>query len=318
MNAATLLLTAALALGGPQDEVAQHVNPGQITLDLCLVDIVDERDVPALDAGRLLTVEYREGDIVDAGDLLATIDDREAVARRDVAKFDLQAAEGRASNEVNIKFAIASQRVALFEFKQSEEANKKQPGTISKTEMARLWFQHERAKYQIEQARKEKEISEIESLGAKAQLIGAELVLDRRKISAPIGGVVVDVYRKDGDWVEPGEPVLHIVYLERLRVKGTVDAKAYSPAELDSKPVSVEVELSRGRRETFEGKIVFVDPQIDQRGNFNIWAEVNNRIEAGHWILQPGRIGTMTIELGPGIDPGAEVGQFPEADTTLR
>jgi len=318
MNAATLLLTAALTLGGPQDKVARSANPAEVILPRCLVDIVDQRDVPALDAGRLLTVEYHEGDIVDAGTLLATIDDREAIARRDVAKFELQAAKGKASNDVNIKFAIASKKVAWFEYNQKKEANHKQPGTISKTELSQLWFQYERARYQIEQANKEIEISKIEALGAEAQLRGAELVLGRRRISAPIGGVVVEVYRKDGDWVEPGDPVMHIVFLERLRVKGTVDAKNYSPAELDSRPVSVEVELSRGRRETFEGKIVFVDPQIDQRGHFDVWAEVNNRVETGHWILQPGREGSMTIDVGPDIDPNAEVGQFPATGTIVR
>lgn len=316
MNAATLLLTAALALGGPQDEVARNAAPGQMTLNHCLVDIIDEREVPALDAGQLLTVEYREGDIVDAGTLLATIDDREAKARRDAAMYDRDAAKEKATNDVNVQFAKASQKVALFEYKSSEEANKKHPGTISKTEMARLWFQHERAKFQIDQAQHEMKVSSIEEHAADARLAEAELALARRQINAPISGVVVEVYRKDGDWVEIGEPVMHLVYLERLRVKGTVDAKTYSPSELDSKPVTVEVELARGRKEKFDGKIVFVDPQIDQRGHFNVWAEVNNRVEDGHWILQPGREGNMTIDLGPGA-PG-QAGRLSEADTSLR
>ncbi len=316
MNAATLLLSTILALGGPQDEVARNNAPGQLSLDSCLIDIVDERDVPALDAGRLQTVEYREGDIVDLGDLLATIDQREAEARREQAMHERDAAKEKATNEVNKDFAVASQKVAWFEYQVSLEANKKHPGTISKTEMAKFWFQHERARYQIKQAEHEMDISKIEVLAAEARLHEADLALERRQIVAPISGVVVELYHKDGDWVEPGEPVMHLVFLERLRVKGTVDAKQFAPSELDNKPVSVDVELSRGRTETFDGKIVFVDPQIDQRGHFNVWAEVNNRVEDGHWILQPGREGTMTINLGLGNDN--QVGQFPEANTTVR
>lgn len=316
MNAATLLLSTLVVLGGPQDEVARNNAPGQLMIDDCLIDIVDERDVPALDAGRLQTVEYREGDIVDLGDLLATIDQREAEARRKQAMHDRDAAKEKATNDVNKKFAEASERVALYEYKVSEAANKKHRGTISLVEMTKFWFQHERAIYQIDQAEHEMVVSKIEALAAEARLHEAELVLERRQIVAPISGVVVELYHKDGDWVEPGEPVLHLVFLERLRVKGTVDAKQYSPSELDNKPVSVDVELSRGRKETFEGKIVFVDPQIDQRGHFNVWAEVSNRVEGGHWVLQPGREGSMTINLGPGSDN--EVGQFSEADTTVR
>ncbi len=318
MNTATLLLTAALVLGGPQDEVARNANPGQLIISRCYVDIVDERDVPALDAGRLSTVEYREGDSVDAGALLASIDDREAKARRDAAMYERDAAKEKTNNDVNVKFAEASKMVARFEYLQSKEANDKQPGTISRTEMARQWFQHQRAVYQIEQAHHEMGISEIEALAAEAQFQVAELALERRKILASIGGMVVKVYHDTGDWVEPGEPVLHIVFLERLRVKGTVDAKAYSPTELDSKPVSFEVELARGRRETFEGKIVFVNPQINGQDHFEVWAEVDNRIEAGRWVLQPGSQGPMTIEIGAGIDAGTEVGQFPDNTTTVR
>jgi hypothetical protein len=64
-------------------------------------------------------------------------------------------------------------------------------------------------------------------------------------------------------------------------------------------PVTVEIAAAGGQTATFNGKIVFVDPEVGVYGQ-RVSAEVENRKDnGGHWLLRPG-VGlkpTMTIQL---------------------
>ncbi len=315
MHAAAVYLTSALALAGQfdgQDRAAAQ----QPNVVRGIVYILEEREVPAPEPGQLLSVEFREGDYVDKGTLLGTIDDRDAQAQRDVVQFELDAAQAEADNDVNIRFARESRNVAKFEYLRAYNANKKAPGAVSDSELAQLYFQHSRAKLQIEQAEHELEVAKLTARAGQARLKQAELAIERRQITAPISGMIVTVFNKNGDWVEQGEPVMHIVFLERLLVKGRIDSRAYSYSELIDRPVTAELELARGRREQFTGKIVFANPQINDSLTFEVWAEVDNRMENGHWLLEPGREGLLTIDVGNAAADGARpaVGQQPGSD----
>ena len=47
----------------------------------------------------------------------------------------------------------------------------------------------------------------------------------RRRILAPIGGMVVDVFRRQGEWVDPGVAVLRILRIDKLRVEAFLSAR---------------------------------------------------------------------------------------------
>ena len=95
-----------------------------------------------------------------------------------------------------------------------------------------------------------------------------------------------------GEWVQAGETVVHVVQMDVLRAEGSLNVSEYVPYEIIGKPVTVEVELDRGRTMTFPGKIVFVDPMIRPNGTYIVRAEVENRVENGQWILRPGMTAT--------------------------
>jgi macrolide-specific efflux system membrane fusion protein len=103
---------------------------------------------------------------------------------------------------------------------------------------------------------------------------------------------------RPGEWVEPGNEVLRLVRLDRLRIEGFLNASDFSPSEVSNRPVRVTVELARGRKETFQGKIVFVNPLVQAGGVYRVWAEVVNRMENNQWLLRPGLLAEMTIDVG--------------------
>jgi macrolide-specific efflux system membrane fusion protein len=306
MHASLYLLTAAVALTGPP---AQHVGTparpaaaaGQLTLDRCLVSIVQngEVDVPAEEPGKLVTMEIKEGRDVEAGTLLAKIDDTLPQAQREERQYELAVAKEQAENDVNVRFAKASFRVAEAELTQALEANKKAPGAITQAEIRRLSLTLEKTRLQIEQSEMEQRVN-ANTAGAKgARLKELEGVIARREITAPISGRVVEVLKDNGEWVNPGDTVLKLLRLDILRVEGFISASEFSAEQIDNKPVMVRVQLANGAPEEFIGKISYVDSRVQSDGTFRVYAEVRNRRNQSdtHWLLRPGSIANMTIDV---------------------
>lgn len=307
MHASLIILSSLLSLTGPQEppgatpRARAAAAPTRITLEQCLVSIVQngEVDVPAEEPGKLIAMEIKEGRDVEAGTLLAKIDDTLPQAQREERGYELAVAKEQAENDVNVRFAKASARVAEAELLQAQEANKRAPGAITQAEIRRLSLTLEKTRLQIEQAEMEQRIN-ANTAGAKAaRLKELEGVIARRGITAPISGRVVEVMKDRGEWVNPGDTVLKLLRLDTLKVEGYVSAAEFSAAQIDHKPVTVRVRVANSQVEEFEGKIVYVDSRIKSDGRYLIYAEVvNRRNPAGtHWLLQPGSAAEMSIDV---------------------
>lgn len=292
--AALLGLTAVLSSMGAVLE-ADEPTSVEARLTHCLVSLIDDVRVPAQEAGVLIALEAREGLDVEAGTLLARINDSKAQYQRDIALAQQQMAQEKARNDVDVRYAEAAAKVAEYEYRVNEEANEKVPGARSLTELKRLLLAHHRAVLQIEQSQHMQKLAQMEAEGKSAEVAAAEDEIQRRQIRAPLGGQIVEVAPHLGEWVQPGDAVLRIVRLDRVRIEGFVQAADIAPAEISGRPVRVTARLERGRVEMFEGKIVFVHPFVQPGGSFRVWAEVVNRMEGGHWLLRPGSEVDMTI-----------------------
>ncbi len=296
-TAALLLSTAILPAFSQQRREAPALRAGQETVHNCLVTLIDEAEVPAQEEGSLLEIMVREGQQVAKDEVLAQIDDRKVRMAENVARYELEAAKAEASNNVNVRYAQAAADVANAEYQQAMDANRKMPNTHPAAELRRLLLEHRKFSLQIEQSEHELNLAGLTAKVKEAQLEAASADVDRRKIKAPIDGIVVKRYRRVGEWVRPGDPLLRLVRADHLRIEGYLDATKVAPSEVADQPVTITVELSNGRRENFPGKIVFVSPLVEAGMQFLVHAEVVNRQENNYWLLRPGLPADMTIQL---------------------
>ena len=267
------------------------------TIEHCLVSLVDEVQLPAEDQGVLATVDVQEGDRVTKGQVVARIDDTQAQKQRQAAEIEYREAKSQAENDVIIRAAIASAGVARAEYDKALEANRREPGAIPEIEVRRLHLTHERSVLQIEQAE-----LDFATAGSTAEVKATALALahdgiKRRQLDSPIAGQVVRIYRHAGEWSQPGEPVMHIVRMDKLRVEGFLNANEYSALEVRDRPVTIHVHLERKRTERFEGTVKFVSPMVEANGQYRIWAELENKPIGQHWLVQPGMTATMTVHV---------------------
>jgi macrolide-specific efflux system membrane fusion protein len=287
-----------LALGAAVWAQQSTPAPVESRLQRCLVSLIDDVKVPAEAAGVLVSVEAREGLQVEVGTLLAKVDDNQVKFQKSVAEADLKVSKEKADNDVNKRYAAAAMKVAQAEYAMNLAANASVPGTKSKVELQKLALTVEQARLQIEQSEHEQTVAKFETEGFVAKVDLANDEIRRRHLKAPISGEVVEVLMRAGEWVEPGEQVLRIVRMDRLRIEGFLNAADFSPSEVSNRPVRVTVNLARGRAAIFQGKIVFVNPLVDAGGVYRVWAEVVNRRDGDQWLLRPGLLADMTIDVG--------------------
>jgi len=324
MQVALITLSTVLLLTGPQPARAREAHRETYTADNCRITLIEDVDVPAQEAGvlrnlktlvpdaagNLVPQEVREGMEVSANQVLGQIDDRMEAKLKKVSEYKLQVAEKQAENDINVRYAKAATDVAAAEIEQAKEANLMTPGTVARAELRRMALAHEQARLQIEQSVHELEVDKVSVLVRKAEDEVADLQLERRRIIAPLDGIVVERYVNVGEWVKPGDPVLRIIRIDRMRVEGFVDASQVRRPEIEGQEVNVR--FSTGRRgpksagaieEPIKGRVVFASP-IVEAGRFLVQAEVDNvwvpdpaLPKGGYWLLQSGLTVDMDIVL---------------------
>ena len=273
---------------------AQQQEP---TLERCLVSLVDEAKVPAEEPGVLVQLLIARGDLVTNGQVIARIDDDQPQMEKRKAQAEHDQAVAKSKSDVDVRFAIASEDVAKVELEKALDANKRSEKAIPEVEVNRLRLNQKKSELQIEQAKLEQSLSTLAAVSKGVEVEAAENGIERRLIRSPLDGVVEDVAKHQGEWMQPGDMLAHVLRTDKLRVEGYVDAARWDPEDVRDRPVTVEVALANDRREQFKGRIVFVSSLVESGGDYRVFAEVENRQAAAskQWLLRAGQTARMTI-----------------------
>ncbi|QDT01040.1 HlyD family secretion protein [Adhaeretor mobilis] len=270
---------------------------GDPTYDDVRIKVQDDIDIPAEEEGVLITMNVREGTRVKQGDIIGTIDDRLPKAQRVIAEFSLEAARARADDDIEEKYAKKAAEVAKTDWEQDLEAERRSPGAVAAIQIRRKKLDWERSILQIEKAEKDQFLSEKEVNIKVAELGAADVSLERRTIKAPFDGDVQTVYRHQSEWVNPGEPILRLLKLDTMHVECFVDSSKFDPVDIAGKPVTVRVDLARGRKASFEGRIIYVSQSVQSDGHYLVRADVANERAGDYWLIRPGLLASMTIHV---------------------
>ena len=122
---------------------------------------------------------------------------------------------------------------------------------------------------------------------ASARLASARLAREKSTIQAPWSGHVAARHVEQGDYLQPGQPVVGLVADARLKVRAPVAAPDAPLVEV-GRPVEVMVEGFRG--EVFTGEIVRVGATLDESSRT---LQVEALIDNGDGRLKAGMYGRM-------------------------
>ena len=262
---------------------------GPVEVESVVLRLLEEAEVPAQEAGVVTNVAVREGQRVKQGELLTQIDDQVARLAAEAAQSQYQIAQAKAMNDVRIRFAKKSLEVSAAELRRSTDSIERFAKSVSQSQLDVEELTVQRNQLEAEQAEHEQHVAKLEMNAKANELSAARAAVARRRITAPFDGVIVQVYVRKGEWVEPGQQALRIVNVDRLKAEGFVPA-SLATADLDGKPVRLAVEPNDEQQ--FTGAIVFVSPEVDPiTGQVRVWAEIENR----DGRLRPGQPARMVV-----------------------
>jgi multidrug efflux system membrane fusion protein len=209
------------------------------------VEAVDAAEIRPRVTGHLNKVHYREGGLVEKGQLLFTIDDREYAAAADGARADLARADARVT--------LAKQELTRAESLISARA-------VSQGEL-------ESRQVEFQQA-------EADKLSAQARLTQAELNLSFTRVRAPFAGRAGAALVNPGNVVSPNASLLTtLVSVDPIYVTFTGDERAYlryqdlaragNRASSRDAPNPVLVGLANEEGYPHKGEMDFVDNALD-------------------------------------------------------
>ena len=184
--------------------------------------------------------------------------------QKTISQIKHEAAKAQAESDIDIRFADKSAEVAWYEYLKDQRGQReghKGPfpeSNSTKAETGRRKGPAWESKRRSNDRRQSAFESDTKAGRSRGRRLEHRAAADR----APFDGVVTNVYRHPGEWVAPGDPVIKVIQVDRLRIEGSLSAAEYDPPEIDGRPVTIEAELAHGRKVTFTGKVVFVSPLV--------------------------------------------------------
>ena len=228
-------------------------------------------------AGLVVEMDVEEGDRVEAGDVVARLDDERARASLD-----------RASSEVAAAEAEIEQRTAELDEARRDLSRQREleaRGSVNRAELdAAETLVSSRAAL-LARARAD--------LGmARADLVLARRTLADMRIEAPFGGRVVRTSTDIGEWVGVGVTVCTIVSLEALEARIDVPEGIVWALERSGEPVELALPAVRG---PMHGSVLSVVPEADSLSRL---FPVRLEVEDPEGVLRPGMSLTAMVPTG--------------------
>jgi multidrug efflux pump subunit AcrA (membrane-fusion protein) len=280
------ILIAAACLGADSERQDKLLD-----VDWVQITLIDEVELAAREPGQVVQLSVVEGQLVKEDELLAQIDDTEPQILKRRAQVEAAIAKRQASNDVKVRFARKSHEVAQAELQRAKESVEKFAKSVSETELDRLRLAAERTLLEVEQAEHDQQVAALTYDLKQTEVDVAERSIDRKKVVSPLTGMIVELKRRRGEWVQPGDVVARLVRIDRVRAEGFVPANQVTPDLLGS-PAKLEIDLPGKPKSEFTGKIAFVSPEVNPvNGEVRIWAEIENR----DFLLRPGLKAKLTI-----------------------
>ena len=276
---------AAAAIGQPPRSAPPDDTNFLVLDELQKIIEIEKSNVAALREGVIKQIEMKIGAEVKKGMAIGYLVDEAAVLA--VAKAQLTADVKSPLATANAKQQLAETIVA-----NNIRLNKRGSNLVSQEEVRKAEAELAVAEALVDEAKEKTQID-------KADLDLAKRVVEEHAIRAPISGVITDAQKHPGESVRAGEPVVHMVNLDRLRVF------AYVPLEYAFKikpgaAVEIQPKITAAgnlpiERKKFVGKVTFIDPTIQAINEVavRIYADFKNPDHE----LRPGMPVSMKIDL---------------------
>ncbi len=243
--------------------------------------------------GILQELLFDEGQVIEKGQVVLTIDERTANAELAVAQKEFEAASAQASQDANLRFSKKVFEVSEAEYAEIKELYDR--SSASRQETRRKLLEAEKAREGIKVAEVDHTKDILAAAVAKEKVAAATVQLNLRKVVSPYDGIVDERLRDQGEWVKAGEPILRLVHMKEMKIEALVPVSNSDVARLQNAEMVIRVPI-QGRDWTYTTKIGFVSPSVAM-STCRVWAKVPNTLNGDAWVLRDGMQAFVDIKF---------------------
>jgi multidrug efflux pump subunit AcrA (membrane-fusion protein) len=270
----------------------------RIVVENALLKTIESTHLAAEVSGRLERLDISEGTKITVGEVLGRVHDSAVQLQMERARIAMAIARKKLRSEVDLQLATKKHEVAQNELERALAANTRTPNTYNPKEVDRLTLVADSTQLEIERAKHERELAELEVMLAENDYRQADELCNRHQLRSPVSGIVVSIGKRVGEWVEPGVELMQIVNTDRLRIEGFVRADE-AAQNLMGRPVRASVSVGEDEQ-SVGGRVAFVSPDVNPLNNqVRVYLEIEN--SGGH--LRPGMRTTAVIDLSAASEP---------------
>jgi RND family efflux transporter MFP subunit len=256
--------------------------PEVILLQKCSIEYSRSTQVGSNQTGLLQECLVRPGDRVKGGQVLGRLFNKDVVAELESRTVALE------NSETAIHQGEATLEVERTKLRRAGALFNRNALSIQDLQLQQLAVKT--AELGLHAAIQSRRMAEVQLHTARAMVAAREIV-------SPHDGIIVEIYKNAGEATMIGIPIYKVVAIGRMRVTGYLDVgDAWRVHQGQAARIMPELEGSDLpiEREVFEGKITFVDSEIDPKTRTcRVFAEVENRGD----LLRSGLDCRMEIDL---------------------
>lgn len=239
--------------------------------------VENQVDVLALRQGVISQIVIDVGQSVRKGDLLASLDDREATAERDAA----QAKEHSA--EANLKDWQAETGVAEADYRRAQAM--RDAGINTQEELDHAHYKLIGSQFEVDKAKQDLS-------NAQDTLRVLELELEKTRIRAPFDGIVARRYVRAGQSVSVGDRMFWVTAVAPLEVRFTLPEQHLGSVKKGQTIMVTSADLPSAPEHP--AKVLDVSPVVDpSSGTIEVLAQVVGTASD----LRPGMLARIRIDL---------------------
>ena len=212
-------------------------------------------------AGKLLSMEVRQGDQLEPGKLIAQIDTTEIILKKLQTEAQLVASETKKQN-------VTAQINVLKEQKKNVQTTQQR--------IAKMFADKAATQQQMDDINGQLNVldKQVTATNTQFQLIASEMEVVKRqidllneqllkcKITSPIKGTVLETYLETGELATPGKPVLKMADLSNLELKVYVSGAQLSNVKLGNE-VKILIDSGAQEMQSLSGKISWISSESE-------------------------------------------------------
>lgn len=210
--------------------------------------------------GMLIAAHFREGDLIEQGELLFELDDRKLNQRLQSQQSALRAARAR----------LDIARSTYHRVQRLREQN------VASTD------EYDRARTDLDAA-----IADVEQFEANVALVEEELKDIR--LHAPFTGVMSERFIDPGNYVQVGNRLATLYRIDPLEMSFRLPERHLGRVRIGQ---TVEVMVASRPHDRFEGQVTFIGPAVNEQTRDVL---VKARIDNPDTRLTPGSFGTAVV-----------------------